>query len=134
ARMALSYMHPTATYKGVDFIAMTGVKGAGDQLIPGQFALHYRYRWVGAFDNANTTDAVFLFDERGRLYDVQAGTTTSLFAPFEGADLIIGVVKDALIAEIDRGNDDEAKKLVRNLIARADARGLLTLVLRVRQP
>jgi hypothetical protein len=133
-RMALSYMHATATFKGMDYVDQTGVNDGSGRPIPGQFALHYRFRWVGLFDNANSTDACFLFDERGRLYDVQATRTTSVFKPFEGADVIIGLVKDALIAEIDRGKDDEAKKLVRDLIARADARGLLTLVLRVRQP
>jgi hypothetical protein len=133
AKGTLFFCHPTATYRGVRVLGQGGVKQAG-LAVPGAFYIEVRYTWKSLFDDTNTSDLVFFFDARGRLTDLRAGRTTSIFPQFAASNAVIDAVKTELMKEVARWKDATARQTALNLIDRADARGLLLLILQQAQP
>ena len=133
AKGVLFFCHPTATYESVEVTGDGGVTRDG-RLVPGAFHVKVRYTWKSLFNDTNTSDLHFLFDAKGRLTELQAGRTTSLFAQFSAADVVIDAIKDELTKEVAKWKDAAARQLAADLISKADARGLLTLILQQDQP
>src|SRR5262249_48390024 len=134
AKGVLFFMHPTPTLTECEYRDRTGVKNGKGKLLDGHFALHYRYHWKGGLLGDNGyTDVIFFFDDKGKFEELQVAKTTSPFAVFTGANLVIDLVKDAVLEEIDKGNDETAKKVVRRLIENVDAKGLLEFMLKWEQ-
>jgi hypothetical protein len=133
AKAILFFMHPTAEYGGVKYVKQTGVVNAATgEARQGWFCLHYQFQWKsGLFNDANTTEALAFFNERGRLMEVQAGATSSFVKPFTAANIVIAAVKDEILKNVN--GDDNKEKIVRALIEEADARGLLTFLLQLEQ-
>jgi hypothetical protein len=134
AKATLFFAHPTATYRGVEVVGLGDVIDGARRPVPGAFALTVRYEWKSLFDDTNTSDIVFLFNNRGRLTEVQAGRTTSFFAEFSGADLVLAAVKDELLKDVEKWKDAEARRTAYALIRAADTKGILTLLLQTGQP
>ena len=128
AKGCLFFAHPTATYQRADVIRTEG------DLVPGSFKVTVRYTWKSLLNDTNTSDLVYYFDARGRLTDLRAGPTTSFFPQFTAADTVIAAVKDELMKEVAKWNDANARQTAATLISRADARGLLALILQQAQP
>ena len=121
AKGVLFFCHPTATYQSVEVTGDGGVSRDG-RLVPGAFHVKVRYSWKSLFNDTNTSDLHFFFDAKGRLTELQAGRTTSLFAQFSAADVVIGGVKDELTKEVAKWKDAAARQLAADLISKADAR------------
>jgi hypothetical protein len=132
AKSCLFFAYPTATYQSAT-ATVTGVKRDG-RAVPGEFAVTMRYTWKNLFNDTNTSDLIFFFDPNGRLTELQAGSTTSIFNQFSTADLVINAVKDELMKEVAKWKDATARQTAATLINKADARGLLTLILQQDQP
>jgi len=128
AKGILFFCHPTATYQSVKVVGDGGVTRAG-RPVPGAFHVKVQYTWKSLFNDTNTSDLIFFFDTNGRLTELQAGRTTSLFAQFSAADVVIGAVKEELMKAVANWKDATARQLAADLIRKADARGLLTLIL-----
>jgi hypothetical protein len=133
AKGILFFCHPTATYQSVKVLGDGGVTQNGRQ-VPGAFHVKVQYTWKNLFNDRNTSDLIFFFDEDGHLTELQAGRTTSLFAQFSAADVVISAIKDELMKEVAKWKDARARRLAVDLINKADARGLLTLILQQDQP
>lgn len=133
AKGILFFIHPTPTLQRWEYRDCTGVKdGRGKELL-GHFALHYRYHWKGGLlGDTGHTDVIFFFNANGRFEELQARSTSPV-APFGGANLVIGAVKDVLLKEIDKSNDETAKKVVRKLIEDVNAKGLLEFLMKWEQ-
>jgi hypothetical protein len=130
----LFFAHPEAQFQSVEFVEKHTVVDGDRKVIPGHFAFTYRYAWKSGLSNQdNTTQLIFFFDQGGRFYSVKAGTTTSFFRPFEISDAVVKELRDQLIQKVDREGSENDKRLIRTLIQNGDARGMLTLILRLAQ-
>jgi hypothetical protein len=131
-RDVLSYVHFGYTYQGHTYVGQTGVKGAGGKLIPGQFALHYDYKWG---TDGGQTRVVFLCNPRGDVYEVQTGRTNAgpLNQPFDLATLSIRVVGNVLLAALGGDLTMDEKRDVQRLIDNANAKGMLQFSLAAQQ-
>ncbi len=65
---------------------------------------------------------------------MKGGKTTSLFDPFAVTNAMVKDVRDEMIKKVDKEGTEADKRLVRALIENGDARGLLTLLLKLDQP
>lgn len=135
AELILACSHPTAKYQEVKLLETRGVMNTRTrEPLPEQFALLYQFRWLSSFDNStNTTDLFFFFDGTGTLRGLQVSGSTGLVEPFTLAELALGIVKDALLSKLDEKGTEEDKRLARDLLEAADARGLLRLYLKTCQ-
>jgi hypothetical protein len=131
----LFFAHPEAQYQGIQLRERTGVVDGNRKPVPGHFALTYVYSWKsGLSGDNNTTELVFFFDQRGRFYALNGGRTSSFFRPFNVADVVVKEVRDQILNKVDRDGTEADRRLVRTLIQDGDARGLLTVLLRLDQP
>lgn len=133
ARGILAFAHPSARFKSLELVQQTDVRsGRTGQLIPGAFCLHYRFRWRSELFNDNHwSDVKIFFSDRGRVLEVQGGRTSTFVPPFTAANVVMEAIKDALLRRL--ANDPPAQRRVRQLIANADAKGLLTFILQLDQ-
>jgi hypothetical protein len=98
----------------------------------GYFAIEMRYTWQGGLTGNGETDVQFFFDNNGRLFDLRAvRSNAALVGPFEGANLVIAIIKD-VIKDLARGDRDEMA--IRRLVdACGDARQLILLQFKLEQ-
>ncbi len=121
----LFFAHPTATYRGAEVKKVTE---DGDE-----FSITMRYTWKSLFDETNTTELVFSFDDRGRLLETRKGRTSSFFQPFAGGDIVLGAIKDDLLKKVAEWEDATARRTAYELIENTDTRRLLNLILQMDQ-
>lgn len=135
AKSILFFAHPEAKYQRVNLLEASKVVDGDKKVVPGHFALTYRYAWKsGLSDDNNTTDLVFFFDRGGRFYSLKAEKTTSFFPPFGVADTVVKQLRDEIIKKVDKEGTEADKRLVRALIEDGNARGLLSVLLKLDQP
>jgi hypothetical protein len=132
AKGILFFAHPTAEFQKLKLVQTDQVVDENNKVLRGHFVLTYRFSWKsGLFQDNHTTDLDFFFDAKGRFYKIDVGEkgTTTFIEPFTAANLVVKAVKDGLIKKVDKEGTAADRKLVRQLLQDADARGLLEWIL-----
>ena len=126
----LEFLHLGKEYRGHRFKELRPVvDGDGDQ-IPGFFALVYRFHW----GTDGYTDLGFLCDAGGSVYKLEvAGTNAIINEPFLGATISIKFLGGMLMGALAEKLDEQDRRALKQLVEAADAQGLLTLGLRLKQ-
>ena len=133
ARDALSFLHFGASLVACSFEGRLGVTDSSGQTLPGDFALAYEFVWDAGGGHGHTTIA-FFFDGNGSYEGSRVLKTDAVFnQPFELAKLSIQVVGQLLIEAFGDQMQDNDRRILRELIDRADAKGLLDLQIKLRQ-
>ena len=104
AKGILLFAHPMVTLTGFEMVRSGGVSENG-RTIPGEFYLEYRYSWKGdLFGEAGSTNLLYFFNRYGKLTSLRAEHTSSGFAAFGAATLVLEAAK------ADLRNDPEVRK------------------------
>jgi hypothetical protein len=127
---SLSYIHFGADYHGHEYLRTVSVLDGQGSPIPGQFALVYRFNW----EDDGITDVAYLCDASGYVYKVQIMSTNAVLSqPFVLANAAIKLLGNAFIqANKDKMSELE-RKVVQELVDKADAKGLLEWSLQFEQ-
>jgi hypothetical protein len=98
--------------------------------LSGHFALVYQYKWEGD----GKTSLAFLCDPRGDIYQVQVLKSNGVAnAPFVLSKLSISVVGSGLLQAFNDKISSEQRAQLETIIADADPKALLQVVLQIRQ-
>lgn len=128
----LGAMHTGVTPGKMTYTKLHTEVRMGNVVKKNYFALEMNYTWKGGLTGNGSTDVVFYFDDKGQLFDLVALRSNALLlGPFEGANLALGVMKEA-IKEASK-NDPNEKAINRIAEECSDARRLLLLQLAVEQ-
>ena len=126
----LGYVHMGATYRGHQYLRTVLLKDRNGDLIDGEFALVYRFKW----EDDGSTDIAFLCDAKGNIYAVQIMHTNAVLnQPFVLADATIKLLGRALIEANKKNMTDDDRRQVQRLVDEADAKGMLEWSLRFEQ-
>lgn len=125
-RMVCGFLHFGATYLSHQKIGSGSVSDK-----PGYTYLQYRYNWKVDAATDNTT-VYFFFDASGRLAGTRVGTTTAVLnQPYVLAQAAIKALGELAYEAIKNDLNASGKNFLRDLVDRADAKGLMELVLYV---
>jgi hypothetical protein len=103
--LILFFAHPTAEYRSV--------RCSGTKSLTDGFTLSYTFSWHSPIsDKGHHTDLTFYFDANGKCDFIQPGSTSSLFPPFSGSNLVVKVIKTELQKDPDLQNDRQLMKLL----------------------
>lgn len=132
SKSILRLMHLGGTYKGHEILGSVRVVDKEGDAIPGHFAIRIVYDWSIPLGD-NSTTAVFLFDEMGTLYDIQAKSTSIVNQPFDLAGATLTMIGEVIL----RANGDqmtpEDRRELQKLVDGSDARALLIWSLNFQQ-
>lgn len=133
ARDTLGFLHFAASHVACSFEGRLGVVDSSGQTVSGDFALAYEFVWDAGGGHGHTTLA-FFFNGDGSYEGSRVLKTDAVFnQPFELAKLSIQVVGQLLIEAYGDQMNDNDRRILRELIDRADAKGLLDLQIKLRQ-
>lgn len=122
-------VHMGCAYDSHAYKGYVKVTRAG-KVVPGHFALVYDFTW----SDDGWSRLYFLCDASGDFYAMQVNKTNAVFAqPFLVANGSIKLIGEALLAAFKDDLKEADRKLARQLIDDADAKGLLEWSLKVEQ-
>jgi hypothetical protein len=129
AERILSFLHFGSTYSDHKQTGRGKVMTRDNRERVGHFYLEYKFDWKVGRDTGSTT-ASFFFDEKGILYDVMIDKTTAEFnQPFLLANLSIKILGETVYALLKDDLSTADRRVIRELIDEADAKGLLKFTL-----
>ncbi len=127
-KTATGFLHFGTTYVGHRFVRSGQVTGKANH-----FYLEYQYDWRVGNAALDQTTLLYFFDDRGRLYGTRAGRTTAVLSqPFVVAQLSIRALGEVAYDAVQNDLTDSGRRLLRDLVDRADAQGLFELVTTVK--
>lgn len=124
-KFILGYLHLGGDYQSHKCTAVVDVEDKDGNALPGQFCLRYEFDWaIAGSDNTTTID--LLFDEKGRLYDVNNEDSTSIVSPpYLLANGAIKILGKALLEAMSDNLKEEDRKFIQKCIDDADAHDLM---------
>jgi hypothetical protein len=126
----LEFLHMGKEYRGHRFKEIRTVKDGDGELIPGHFALVYRYHW----GTDGVTDLAFLCDGGGLVYRAEVMQTNAfLNEPFLVANASIKLLGNLLLVALADELDQDNLRLLNQFVTAADAQGMLAWALRLEQ-
>jgi len=128
----LGYAHFGAKYTDHKVQHLRYVKDRNDNVLPGKFALVYRYNWEAS--GSGTTDIGFICDREVNVEDVVVlGTNAVLQQPFLVADATIKALGNLIIEGFKDQMTRSDVRTVQRLVDSANSEGLLEFALKIRQ-
>lgn len=131
-KFILGYAHLGASYTDHNAKSVNHVTDADGDVIPGKFALVYRFDWDAS--GAGWTNLAFICDRQGNVEEVVALQTNAILQqPFLVADATIQTLGNVMIEAFKDNMTDTDLRIMRRLVAAADSKGLLGFALKMRQ-
>lgn len=128
AKIILRCAHPTAALRSYEYLSCGKTRTWGRE--DGGVYVTYRFYWKSElFDSNHSTTFTFRFDANGVFTSLDVDHTLTWVPAFSASDMVVGILKDAIRNDPDIQKDPATRRLVEQLLANADAKGLLELVL-----
>ena len=131
-KFILGYAHLGANYTSHSAKSVKYVTDGDGDVIPGKFALVYRFDWEASGDG--WTNLAIVCDRKGNVEQVIALQTNAILQqPFFVADATIQVLGNAMIEAFKDDMTESDLRIMRRLVAAADSKGLLGFGLKLQQ-
>ena len=128
----LSYAQPGAKYVSHSFRCTRPVVNEDRQLVPGKFAVAYRYQWET--DGAGTTELGFICNRHGGIEEVVVVEPDAIRQqPFLGSEVTIQRLGHELVDPFKPDLSPNDLRQADELVGEVDYRGLLGFSLKIKQ-
>jgi hypothetical protein len=132
SREVLAYLHFGATYKSHELRSVRVSLGDGANPFRCHFVIQMAYQWTCPL-GAETTLVEFHFDEKGRVYDLRADSSSLHNAPFVAATATIRTLGKLIVGVFGSRMSRNERHEFHRLVDAGDAKGLLILTLNHRK-
>lgn len=129
-RQINNLMHFGTRYSGHECTGVSRVKDAKGNMIPGEFALTYRFHW----NDADTTELLVFCKANGTVESVRPLTSTGIFQqPFLASQAVVSGLGTVIYEALKNDMNDRERQQMRRLIEQADTKSILEMQLAVQQ-
>lgn len=123
-------MHFGTTYTSHEAIEVLAVKDAAGRLVPGEFAISYRFWW----DREYSTDLLVFCTASGSISGIRATRSDGIAqAPFLASQATIALIGNVIYEAFKNDMSETERAQLRQIIEQADTKSLLEMQLKLQQ-